>query len=57
MVYNDTKDRYYKALGHYDKTGEVSEFVEYMKDSLERTWERSPVQQKRLDSMLKLDEL
>lgn len=57
VVYNDTKDRYYKALGHYDKTGEVSEFVEYMKDSLERTWERSPVQQKRLDSMLKLDEL
>lgn len=39
VVYNDTKDRYYKALGHYDKTGEVGLFVDYMKESMEQTWE------------------
>lgn len=52
VVYNDTKDKYYAALGHYDKTGDVSLFVQYMKDSLEQTWERNPVPVKKLNSML-----
>lgn len=39
VVYNSTKNKYYVALGVYDKTGDVSPFVEYMKESLEQTWE------------------
>ena len=44
VVKNETKDSYYKALGHYDKTGEVNEFVAYIKQALEETWtlERAP---------------
>lgn len=39
VVYHETKDRYNKALEHYDRTGDVSPFVDYMKESMERTWE------------------
>lgn len=43
VVYNETKDIYYKALEHYDATGDIGKFVDYMKQSLERTWDRKPV--------------
>jgi len=39
VVYNETKDRYYQALGHYDHTGDVTLFVDYMKEAMEQTWE------------------
>ena len=52
VVYNETKDKYYKALGHYDKTGDVLPFVDYMKESLERTWEVKRVPENRLSDML-----
>lgn len=52
VVYNETKDRYYKALEHYDKTGDVSLFVQYMKDSLEQTWERKTPPERKLGSLL-----
>lgn len=38
IVKNDTKDVYYAALAHYDKTGEVNEFASYIKNALEDTW-------------------
>lgn len=52
VVYNDTKDKYYEALGHYDKTGDVIPFTQYMKESLEKTWERKAVPEQKLNSML-----
>lgn len=42
VVYNETKDKYYKALAHYDETGDIGEFVDYMKQSIEKTWDRKP---------------
>lgn len=52
VVYNETKDQYYKALGHYDKTGDVNPFVEYMKNSMEQTWQIKPVQKRCLEDVL-----
>ncbi len=52
VVYNETKDKYYRALGHYDKTGDVGLFVDYMKESVEQTWERNTTQEKKLTSVL-----
>lgn len=46
VVRNETKDKYYKALENYDKTGEISQFVNYMKSETTRTWEK-PKQVKR----------
>lgn len=47
VVYSDTKDSYYHAIEHYDKTGEIDRFVDYMKESLEQTWEikKAPVKE------------
>jgi len=52
VVKNETKNVYYNALGTYDKTGEVKEFVSYMKAAMEETWEvkRAPV--KNLEHLL-----
>mgnify|MGYP003540101285 CR=1 FL=1 len=44
VVFYDSKDLYYKALEHYDKTGDISQFVAYMKDGLEATWHRKPIE-------------
>lgn len=52
IVYNATKDKYYAALGHYDKTGEVSLFVDYMKEALEQTWDIKPTQENKLENLL-----
>lgn len=38
VVYSETKDQYYKALDHYDNTGDITPFLNYMKKSLEKTW-------------------
>lgn len=46
VIYNETKKKYYDALSHYDQTGEITPFVSYMKESMEMTWEREPVQKK-----------
>lgn len=52
VVYNETKDRYYKALGHYDKTGDVTLFTEYMKEALKQTWEEKRAPKVCLEDML-----
>ena len=31
VVYSETKDQYYKALDHYDNTGDITPFLNYMK--------------------------
>lgn len=49
VVYNETKDRYYEALGYYDKTGDIGLFVAYMKEALEQSWNRKPVKEIRLE--------
>lgn len=38
ITYHETKDQYYKALDHYDNTGDITPFLNYMKKSLEKTW-------------------
>lgn len=52
VVFNKMKDRYYKALGEYDKTGEVSMYVDFMKDSMEETWENKRAPVHKLSDML-----
>lgn len=52
VVYNETKDIYYKMLGEYDKTGEISGFVEYMKTSIEKSWETGKAPVSRLENFL-----
>lgn len=52
VVYNRTKNEYYKALGEYDKTGDVTLFVDYMKDSMEQTWEMKRAPENKLADML-----
>lgn len=54
VIYNNTKDIYYKALDIYDKTGDISPFVDYMKSSLEQTWTQPP-QQSRISKIIDLD--
>lgn len=55
VVYNETKDKYYKALGHYDRTGDVSPFVGYMKESMEQTWEVGQAPKRTLEDILDRD--
>lgn len=55
VVYNDSKDRYYEALGHYDKTGDILPFLDYMKLSLEKTWERKRTNEMKLDQYIDRD--
>ena len=54
VVYNETKQKYYNALAHYDKTGEVDPFVAYMKECMEQTWDVKPVPERKLQDMLDL---
>lgn len=55
IVYNEHKDQYYRALGHYDKTGDISDFVDYMKGEMEATWLRKPAQEKCLENFLDIE--
>lgn len=52
IVYDETKDQYYKALGHYDATGDINQFVEYMKESIVRSWEIHRAPEKGLDTFI-----
>lgn len=52
IVYDETKDQYYKALGYYDATGDISQFVEYMKESIVRSWEIYRAPEKGLDTFI-----
>lgn len=38
VVYNETKDKYYHVLRYYDDTGNSKPFMDYMIQSLEKTW-------------------
>lgn len=52
VIYNDSKGRYYEALGHYDKTGDILPFLDYMKQSLEKTWERKRTNRMTIDQYI-----
>ncbi|MFT3985784.1 MAG: Fic family protein [Lachnospiraceae bacterium] len=52
VVRNESKDSYYQALGVYDKTGSLEEFVQYMMEETVRTWEHAPAKQKKLSGYL-----
>lgn len=52
VVRNESKDLYYKALGVYDKTGVIEDFVRYMMEETVITWEHVPAKQKKLSSYL-----
>ena len=55
VVYFETKGIYYKALEHYDQTGDIKPFVDYMKKSIEETWQRRPVETKGCIDFLDLE--
>lgn len=52
VVYDETKDQYYKALAHYDETGDISQFVDYMKESIVQSWEIRRAPEKGLDNFI-----
>lgn len=52
VVKNETKDKYYMALEKYDKTGELADFVLYMKEAVVQTWEAPQKVQKRLSEYI-----
>lgn len=67
IVRNETKDVYYKALDVYDNTGELDDFVSYMKEATIETWkeprqvkktlkdyiEKNPMAEEPFDDVLK----
>lgn len=55
IVKNETKDKYYDALSQYDKTGEVEQFVTYMKNALEDTWCLNDTPKKKLNKIIDYD--
>ncbi len=55
IVYHEHKDVYYKALGHYDETGDIEPFVDYMKKEMVETWEAKPVPERDLQQFLDLE--
>lgn len=48
VVRNETKNEYYHALGSYDKTGNLDDFVAYIKKETVTTWSRPRQVKKRL---------
>ena len=48
VIYQEDKRTYYMALAVYDNTEELTGFVEFMKEELEKTWRRRPPQRKLL---------
>lgn len=40
ILYSEDKRTYYLALAVYDKTGEISGFIEFLKEQMVKTWER-----------------
>lgn len=55
IVRNDTKDKYYKALEIYDETGELEQFVGYIKRETVNTWEKPKQVKRTLDSYMKVE--
>lgn len=49
VVRNETKDEYYGALDQYDRTGELDDFVAYMKKETIVTWRKPEQVKKRLN--------
>lgn len=56
IIYHKTKGKYYEALEHYDKTGEITPFLEHMKICMEQTWERKG-NEKRMERGIRMIEL
>lgn len=56
VVFNETKDKYYAALSHYDKTGDVSKFTDYMKTAMEKTWDIKRAPENKLENILEKGE-
>lgn len=40
ILYSEDKRTYYMALAVYDKTGQISVFIEFLKEQMVKTWER-----------------
>ena len=52
IVRNETKDEYYNALGYYDRTGELDDFVTYIKKETIETWKEPKQAKKRLNEYI-----
>ncbi len=55
VVDNHTKDAYYCALGVYDRTGDLEDFVTYIQKATVTTWQPAQTVKKRLDAYLQKD--
>ncbi len=55
IVRNETKSKYYKALEKYDKTGDLNDFVAYMKEEMIETWRAPGKAKKRLNEYFEDD--
>ena len=40
VLYNEDKKTYYMALAVYDKTGEITGFIRFLKEQMIKTWEK-----------------
>lgn len=52
VVYDETKNIYYKALEEYDSTGQIDKMVDYLKDSMEKSWNIERVKSSNLERFL-----
>lgn len=52
IVRNESKDVYYRALGIYDKTGSLKDFIQYLKEETILTWEHAPKKQEKIIDIL-----
>ena len=52
IIFNERKDIYYQALGVYDESGSLTEFVDYLKKELVNTWKVSNVRKEKLNDFL-----
>ena len=52
IVRNETKNEYYDALGCYDRTGELDDFVTYIKKEMIETWKEPKQVKKRLNEYI-----
>lgn len=52
VVYDESKNIYYKALEEYDSTGKIANMVDYLKDSMEKTWDIGKIRESSLEQFL-----
>lgn len=52
VVYDESKNVYYKALEEYDSTGQITNMVDYLKDSMEKTWKLGKKRESKLEQFL-----